>query len=73
MLWLDVSKVSTNGTLLRDFIKDKTGLFLSDGEEYGNGGLSFLRMNVATQTVNVIDGLNRLKKAIELFKEEQKR
>jgi cystathionine beta-lyase len=68
LVWIDVSKISPNGTLLRDFIKEKTGLYLSDGEEYGNGGLSFLRMNVATQTKNVIDGLNRLKSGIELFK-----
>lgn len=67
LLWIDVSNVEPNGTKLRDYILDTTGLYLSDGEEYGEGGLSFLRMNLATQRSNVIDALSRLKKAIDLY------
>ena len=68
LLWLDFSKITNNTTELRDFIREKTGLFLSDGEEYRGNGLSFLRMNIATQLERVKDGMNRLKKGIELYK-----
>ncbi len=67
LLWLDFSEVTTNTTELRDFIREKTGLFLSDGEEYRGNGLLFLRMNIATQFERVKDGMNRLKKGIELY------
>lgn len=67
LLWLDFSKVTANTTELRNFIREKTGLFLSDGEGYRGNGLLFLRMNIATQFERVKDGMNRLKKGIELY------
>ena len=67
LLWLDFSNITSNTTELRDFIRKETGLFLSDGEEYRGNGLSFLRMNIATQFERVKDGMNRLKKGIELY------
>ena len=68
LLWLDFSDVTHNTTELRDFIREKTGLFLSDGEEYRGNGISFLRMNIATQIERVKDGMDRLKRGIELYK-----
>ena len=70
LLWLDFSNITKNTTELRDFIKEKTGLYLSDGEEYRGNGLSFLRMNIATQRTRVEDAMNRLKKAVEQYKEK---
>ena len=67
LLWLDFSDVTSNTTELRNFIREKTGLFLSDGEEYRGNGLLFLRMNIATQFERVKDGMDRLKKGIELY------
>ncbi len=67
LLWLDFSSITSNTTELRDFIRKETGLFLSDGEEYRGNGLLFLRMNIATQFERVKDGMNRLKKGIELY------
>ena len=67
LLWLDFSNITSNTTELRDFIRKETGLFLSDGEEYRGNGLSFLRMNIATQFERIKDGMNRLKKGIELY------
>lgn len=65
LLWLDCSKVSKNPANLQHFIRKSTGLVLSDGITYGEAGKNFLRMNVATQRERVVDGLNRLKKAIK--------
>lgn len=50
---------------LAAFIREKTGLYLSDGKEYGAEG--FLRMNIACPQSYVKDGLERLKRGISLF------
>ncbi len=47
-----------------DVLRRKTGLFLSDGGIYGGIGSKFLRMNLACPRVTLMDGLERLKKAV---------
>ena len=63
LLWLDCREVSKNIPELADFIREKTGLYLSDGKEYRNG-TGFLRMNLACQRSILEEGLQRLKKGI---------
>ncbi len=50
-----------------DFLRRTTGLWISDGAAYGKAGEGFLRINVATPKCNVEDGLERLKKGVELY------
>ena len=69
-MWIDVSNVCNDSKRLCDFIRANTGLILTPGVEYGSKGEGFVRMNVATQRNRVIDGLNRLKKAIDLYLED---
>lgn len=68
LLWIDISSLSDDSVSFSQFIREKTGLRLSDGEEYGKTGKKFIRMNIACPKARVIDGLNRLKKAVELYK-----
>ena len=70
LAWLDVSKITKDTVKLVQFIKNKTGLWISDGDQYGKTGVGFIRINLATSLNNVKDGLNRFKKGIELFKKE---
>ena len=70
LLWIDASKLKGDKTGLSDFIREKTGLYVSEGIEYGETGRDFLRMNLATQRAVIEDGLNRLKEGIELYKSE---
>lgn len=67
LLWIDCSKVTSDSIGLVDFIRQQTGLYLSEGAEYGENGRTFVRMNLACPQQRVIDGLNRLKKGIELY------
>lgn len=46
-------------------IREKTGLYLSEGEEFGGDGKDWLRMNIACPRSVVEEGLNRLKTAVE--------
>lgn len=68
LLWLDCSSICKNSIELAEHIRKKTGLFLSDGAQYGLGGEQFLRLNIACPKAVLKDGLNRLKKAILMIK-----
>ena len=67
LLWLDCSKVTNDSKDLTSFIKEKTGLFLSNGTQYGTTGKTFIRMNIACPKERLKDGLNRLKEGIKLY------
>ncbi|WP_421017383.1 MalY/PatB family protein [Furfurilactobacillus cerevisiae] len=67
LMWLDVSAVTNDSVALCHFIRQKTGLFLSDGVEYGGDGNLFVRMNVACPDAELQDGLGRLKRGIKAF------
>lgn len=60
LLWLDCSQVTENATKLVEEIREKSGLYLTEGEEYGACGRQFIRMNTACPRERLIDGLNRL-------------
>lgn len=53
----------TSQTLI-DSIRQKTGLILSAGSIYGQGGAGFLRMNLGAPRVLVEDGVQRLIRAL---------
>ena len=67
LLWIDISAYNASSTSLCKYIRDVTGLYLNDGSRYLGNGNNFIRMNIATPRSNVVDGLNRLKKALEEF------
>lgn len=60
LLWIDISAVCEDSVAFTDFLRRQTGLYLSDGAEYGAPGRSFVRMNVATCRSRVEDGVQRL-------------
>ena len=69
LLWIDCAKVCANSVELVQFIREQTGLYLSDGLEYGENGKCFVRMNVACPQERLMDGLERLKTGIDKYKE----
>lgn len=64
LLWLDCSKLTNDAGKLADFIRNASGLYLTEGEEYGEAGKCFMRMNVACPKARLRDGLQRLKSSI---------
>lgn len=72
LLWIDVSKITNDASLLVEDILKYTGLRLASGIEYGKNGKSFIRMNIATSKVNVLKGLKLFKKGIKHFKNNSK-
>ncbi len=68
LLWIDISSVSDDSVDFCERLRLATGLYLSDGAEYGEPGRRFVRMNLATQRGRVLDGLERLARGVELIK-----
>lgn len=64
LLWIDCSHVCDNSVDLVESIRQTTGLYVSDGLEYGENGKCFIRMNVACPLERLNDGLQRLKKGV---------
>ena len=66
LLWLDCRKLIGDSTMLCRFIRSDSGLYLSDGKDYGNGQ-SHLRMNVACPREQLREGMARLKKSVAAY------
>ena len=61
LLWLDCGKLTEDAKQLAGFIREKTGLYLSEGCQYSKMGERFLRMNIVCPRSRLLDGLERLK------------
>ena len=67
LLWFDVAEITNNADKLAEFIRQDTGLIVNSGSVYGGDGKHFIRMNIASPTEMITDGLNRLAKGIKDF------
>ena len=67
LLWIDISGVAEDSVDFCEKLRESTGLYLSDGAEYGEPGRSFVRMNLAAPRARVLDGLERLKHGAEAY------
>lgn len=62
LVFVDISYYSNDSVKFCKELREKTGLYVSDGEEYGKNAKSFFRINLATSMANVKDGCQRLQK-----------
>lgn len=67
LCWLDCRDVTDDDERLCAHLRERTGLVLSPGSQYGAAGRGFLRMNVGTRRALVRDGLERLDRGIRSF------
>lgn len=69
LLWLDCSSMAGSASEIAHHIRNKKGLYLSEGSQFGSCGEKFLRMNIACPRVTLEDGLKRLQEGIVSYKE----
>lgn len=67
LLWVNLGRGETSAEDVAEFIRRKTGLYLSAGNPFGGDGGSFLRLNAACPRTVLEDGLARLKEGIEAW------
>ena len=67
LMWLDCTDIASDSDGLKDFICERSGLYVSSGSAYrSNGG--FLRFNIACPQKMLEDGLKRLEKSVKEWK-----
>ena len=69
LLWLDCSDMAGSATEAAEFIREKTGLYISEGSQYGQAGESFLRINVACPRSTLEEGLERLRRGLAQYEQ----
>lgn len=69
LVWIDVKNLVSDASVFTFFLREKTGLYVCDGDVYGKGGETYFRINVACPKKTLMDGLERLKKGVKLFLE----
>ncbi len=67
LLWIDCSSITDNSVEFTQFLLKETGLYLSDGLEYGEGGKTFVRMNIACPREYLKKGLTLLHQGINIL------
>ncbi|MCQ2514821.1 MAG: pyridoxal phosphate-dependent aminotransferase [Ruminococcus sp.] len=65
LMWLDCSELKIHSEKLAEYIRKNSGLYVSEGSQFGGNGKSFLRFNIACPKATVKDGLERLKQSID--------
>ena len=80
LIWLDIKDISSKlcdrldtkkiSRFVTEYIREKTGLFMTEGDEYGDSGEGFIRINVACPKSMLSDGLKRLKNGIDMLVKE---
>lgn len=70
LAWVNISKICDDSKKLSLYLRDNALVYVSDGEEYGSDFKDYIRINLATSKEILIEGLNRLLKGINKFKEE---
>ncbi|SKA61027.1 cystathione beta-lyase [Eubacterium uniforme] len=64
LVWIDISGLGDGAYAFAKRLRDKTGLWVIDGETYGTGGKNHIRLNVAAPRSVVEDAMNRLKEVL---------
>lgn len=67
LLWLDCSGIAEDAGELTAFIRRDSGLYLTEGEEYGACGKAFIRLNPACPRERLLDGMRRLEESVRRF------
>ena len=68
LLWIDLCDLPGGSRRVAPFLRQTTGLYVSQGASYGAAGESFLRMNLACPRRVLEDGLARLCAGIAAYR-----
>lgn len=71
LLWLDCGEITADATALTEFIRQDSGLYLTEGEEYGSSGKQFIRLNTACPRERLKEGLKRFRSSVEKYCKER--
>ena len=65
LAWLDCNELPVPAEKLKEFFVSKAGVGLNDGATFGKEGTGFQRLNFACPRKILLEGLERIKKAVQ--------
>lgn len=65
LIWLDCRGMGLEPDKLKDFFLEKVKVAMNEGASFGNGGVGFMRMNIACRRVVLEEALLRIEKAVK--------
>lgn len=68
LAWIDGRKVPYTSEQIQDALVNVGGVGIMKGETYGENGSKYLRMNLGCPRSKVLEGLKRMKKAMEYLR-----
>jgi cystathionine beta-lyase len=68
LAWIDCAAITNDTKVLCEFIRERTGLYLSKGDIFGGNGSSFVRWNYACPKAVLEDGIQRFVEGIGIFR-----
>lgn len=71
LLWVNIGAYTDDSKEFAADLREKTGLYVSAGAGYGHGGERFVRINLATQRKNVLDGMSRLEAYVKMLEDAE--
>ena len=69
LLWLDCREMQGCAAEFTQYLREHTGLYLSEGQQYGESGCFFIRMNIACPRSCLEDGLKRLAEGVRSYED----
>ena len=69
LLWLDCREMQGCAAEFTQYLREHTGLYLSEGQQYGESGCFFIRMNIACPRSRLEDGMKRLAEGARSYEE----
>ena len=70
--WIDCGEFTSDTDELCEFLKNKTGLILSEGSHFRGNGNRFVRLNTACNREKLEDGLSRFVAGVKAYAERNK-
>jgi len=68
LVWLDCRALNMDGKTLHRFMIEQGKIGLNNGLDFGPGGEGFLRINIACPRATLEEGLKRINKAVEKWR-----
>ena len=65
LVWVDCSILRRSSEEIEDILLEKEKLWVNAGSMYGKAGEGFIRINIACPRRRLMEGLERLKRALD--------
>lgn len=71
LVWVDCRALNMSGHELNEFLLGNAKVQINEGSMFGKNGDGFIRINIACPRSILEEGLNRIKRAVDIYAKEK--